>query len=123
MELREAGADQNERREKRRGIGRSTESQDVASQGNGCWPRPTVEQRARGLEVPRYVSVIGCGDTNMGQYVDPPLTTVRMPFAEMGETAARNLLLLIAGHRPPDTVVLPHQLVIRRSVGPPRIFD
>ena len=82
-----------------------------------------AECRARGLEVPRYISVIGCGDTNMGQYVDPPLTTVRMPFAEMGETAARNLLSLIAGHRPPDTVVLPHQLVVRRSVGPPRTFD
>ena len=82
-----------------------------------------AECRACGLEVPRDIAVIGCGDTNMGQYVDPPLTTVRMPFAEMGETAARNLLSLIAGHRPLDTIVLPHQLVVRRSVGPPRIFD
>jgi LacI family transcriptional regulator len=78
-----------------------------------------AECRAYGFEVPRDISVIGCGDTNMGQYVDPPLTTVRMPFAEMGEAAARNLLTLIAGHSPADTVVLPHQLVVRRSVGPP----
>jgi DNA-binding LacI/PurR family transcriptional regulator len=82
-----------------------------------------AECRARGLTVPRDIAVIGCGDTNMGQYVDPPLTTVRMPFAEMGEAAARHLLALIAGDRPPATVVLPHELVIRRSVAPPRMVD
>jgi DNA-binding LacI/PurR family transcriptional regulator len=81
-----------------------------------------AECRALGLDVPRDIAIIGCGDTNMGQYVDPPLTTVRMPFAEMGEAAARRLLSLIAGHRPTGTVVLPHQLVIRRSVGPPYII-
>jgi LacI family transcriptional regulator len=79
-----------------------------------------TECRALGLEIPRDISVIGCGDTNMAQYVDPPLTTVRMPFAAMGEAAARNLLALIAGHQPIATAVLPHELVIRRSVGAPR---
>ncbi len=82
-----------------------------------------AESRARGFDVPRDISIVGCGDTNMGQYVDPPLTTVRMPFAEMGKIAARNLLALIAGHRTPDTVVLRHQLVVRRSVGPPPTLD
>ena len=81
-----------------------------------------AECRALGLDVPRDIAIIGCGDTNMGQYVDPPLTTVRMPFAEMGEAAARNLLSLISGRHPADTVVLPHQLVIRRSVAPPYII-
>jgi DNA-binding LacI/PurR family transcriptional regulator len=69
--------------------------------------------------VPRDISVIGCGDTEMGQYVDPPLTTVRMPFAEMGGAAARNLLALIAGQQPLMRVVLPHQLIVRHSVGAP----
>jgi DNA-binding LacI/PurR family transcriptional regulator len=78
-----------------------------------------AECRARGLEVPRDISIIGCGDTNMGQYVDPPLTTVRMPFAEMGSAAARSLLALIAGAQPAEIVVLSHELVIRRSVAPP----
>jgi DNA-binding LacI/PurR family transcriptional regulator len=81
-----------------------------------------AECRALGLDVPRDIAIIGCGDTNMGQYVDPPLTTVRMAFAEMGEAAARSLLSLIDGHRPTGTVVLSHQLVIRRSVGPPFIM-
>jgi LacI family transcriptional regulator len=75
-----------------------------------------AECRARGLDVPRDLSVIGCGDTDMGQYADPPLTTVHMPFAEMGEVAARNLLALIAGQAPCASIVLPHRLIIRQSV-------
>jgi DNA-binding LacI/PurR family transcriptional regulator len=78
-----------------------------------------AECRARGLDVPRDISIIGCGDTNMGQYVDPPLTTVRMPFEEMGAVAASNLLALIAGQPPADLMVLSHELIVRRSVGPP----
>jgi LacI family transcriptional regulator len=79
-----------------------------------------AECRARGLKVPQDISIIGCGDTAMGQYVDPPLTTVHMPFAEMGEAAARNLLALFAGHQPLETTVLPHQLIVRQSVMAPR---
>jgi LacI family transcriptional regulator len=76
-----------------------------------------AECRARGLAVPHDVSIIGCGDTEMGRYVDPPLTTVRMPFAGMGESAARNLLALIAGKQPPATEILAHELIIRDSIA------
>jgi LacI family transcriptional regulator len=76
-----------------------------------------AEARAKGLGVPRDISIIGCGDTDMGQYVDPPLTTVHMPFAEMGEVAAQNLLALLAGHPLPSTMVLPHRLIVRQSVA------
>lgn len=78
-----------------------------------------AECRAHGLDIPGDLSIIGCGDTNMGQYADPPLTTVRMPFVEMGRTAARNLLGLIAGNKPPKLSVLPYELVIRQSVAAP----
>ncbi|MBV8838471.1 MAG: LacI family DNA-binding transcriptional regulator [Alphaproteobacteria bacterium] len=80
-----------------------------------------AECRARGLGVPRDISIIGCGDTNMGQYVDPPLTTVRMPFAEMGTAAALSLLALIAGQRPTEVAVLSYELVRRQSVAPPAL--
>jgi LacI family transcriptional regulator len=76
-----------------------------------------AEARAKGLGVPGDLSIIGCGDTDMGQYVDPPLTTVHMPFAEMGEVAAQNLLALLAGHPLPSTMVLPHRLIVRQSVA------
>jgi LacI family transcriptional regulator len=75
------------------------------------------EARARGLRVPQDVSMIGCGDTDMGHYVDPPLTTVRMPFAEMGEVAVANLLALLDGQAPPQFMVLPASLVARHSVA------
>jgi DNA-binding LacI/PurR family transcriptional regulator len=76
-----------------------------------------AEARAKGLGVPGDLSIIGCGDTDIGQYVDPPLTTVHMPFAEMGEVAAQNLLALLAGHPLPSTMVLPHRLIVRQSVA------
>ena len=76
-----------------------------------------AEARAKGLSVPRDLSIVGCGDTDMGQYVDPPLTTVAMPFAEMGEMAAQNLLAVLAGDSPPPTLVLPHRLIVRQSVA------
>lgn len=79
----------------------------------------TTECRAHGLDVPHDLSIIGCGDTNMGEYVDPPLTTVRMPFVDMGRTAAQHLLALISGERPPKLTVLPYELVVRQSVTAP----
>ena len=53
----------------------------------------------------------------MGHYVDPPLTTVRMPFAEMGELAVLNLLALLDGCAPPQFTKLPASLVERQSVA------
>jgi LacI family transcriptional regulator len=75
-----------------------------------------AECRALGLALPDDISIIGCGDTDMGRYVDPPLTTVHMPFAEMGELAAHHLLALIAGQPVKDLTVLPFDLKIRQSV-------
>ncbi|MDF2118571.1 LacI family DNA-binding transcriptional regulator [Roseiarcaceae bacterium H3SJ34-1] len=77
------------------------------------------ECRARSLDIPRDLSIIGCGDTNMGQYADPPLTTIHMPFVEMGRAAARDLLSLIEDRKPPELSILPHELVIRQSVAAP----
>lgn len=76
-----------------------------------------AECRARGLAVPDDLSIVGCGDTNMGQFVDPPLTTVSMPFAEMGAAAARSLLSLIGGGRVDDLTVMPFELVVRKSAA------
>jgi LacI family transcriptional regulator len=75
-----------------------------------------AESRRCGIAVPHELSIIGCGDTDMGQYVDPPLTTVHMPFEEMGATAAHSLLRLIAGQAVEAQVVLAHRLVVRESV-------
>lgn len=78
-----------------------------------------AECQRRALAVPRDLSIIGCGDTEMGQYVEPALTTIRLPWAHMGSAAVSGLLALIAGRPADPPITLPHSLVERRSVQPP----
>jgi DNA-binding LacI/PurR family transcriptional regulator len=55
--------------------------------------------RARGLSVPRDVSVAGFDDFVVASLVDPPLTTVRVPMRQMGARAMQLLLDEIARRR------------------------
>ncbi len=76
-----------------------------------------MECRARGLSVPGDVSVIGCGDTVMAQFVDPPLSTIHLPFHDLGAEAARLLLDRLAGRPAPAMRVMGFHLVARDSVA------
>ena len=72
--------------------------------------------RERGLRVPHDVAVIGFDDFEFARYVDPPLTTVRLPAFEMGYRAAELLIQHVEGQ--PDTqrkFVLPTELIVRES--------
>ncbi|MFI2347357.1 LacI family DNA-binding transcriptional regulator [Streptomyces sp. NPDC019443] len=72
--------------------------------------------RAAGRTVPDDIAVVGFDDIPMAQHTEPPLTTVRQPMREMGETAARMLLAHLSGTPAPDEpVVLPTELIVRRS--------
>ena len=75
--------------------------------------------RARGLEVPRDVSVVGFDDVSISRYSAPPLTTVRQDALELGTRAARTLLdALDAGDAlVPGRVGLRVELVVRDSTG------
>ena len=44
--------------------------------------------RDRGIDVPRALSVIGVDDIPLASHFEPPLTTVRQDFAEIGRQAA-----------------------------------
>ena len=60
----------------------------------------------------------GFDDIDVAAYVDPPLTTLRQPRAEMGARAMRLLLALLDGktHRSASQpTILQGQLVIRES--------
>ena len=50
----------------------------------------------RGLEIPREISVIGFSDVPLAQYVHPTLSTIRVPFDQIGGHAARMLLSALA---------------------------
>jgi len=71
-----------------------------------------------GLRVPHDVAVVGFDDGDLATVVHPPLTTVRVPRARMGEVAAHRLMDLIgAPPAPPVLTVLPTTLTIRESCG------
>jgi LacI family transcriptional regulator len=50
-----------------------------------------------GVPVPGDLSVVAFHDAPLAEYLDPPLTTVRMPLGEMAERAVEALLELIGG--------------------------
>lgn len=77
--------------------------------------------RDAGLAIPADVSVIGFDDTRYAAVLDPPLTTIHQPATEIGERAMQRLLREIEQGRGDgaDVEIVPHRLVVRKSVGPP----
>ncbi len=75
--------------------------------------------RGAGLRVPEDVSVVTMDDHVLLDHVDPPLTAVRMPMAQMGALATTMLLDAVGGRQIQHIVVPdPPVLVSRRSTGP-----
>jgi LacI family gluconate utilization system Gnt-I transcriptional repressor len=58
------------------------------------------ECHRRGIEVPRRLAVMGFGDLPIARAAAPPLSTVRVRCAEMGERAGQMLLARLAGQDP-----------------------
>ncbi len=72
---------------------------------------------AAGTRCPDDVAVIGFDDIPLAAYLNPPLTTVRLPAFELGLTAGRTLLDVIAGRPVPARTLLPSTLVVRGSTA------
>ncbi|MGZ4728377.1 MAG: LacI family DNA-binding transcriptional regulator, partial [Acidimicrobiales bacterium] len=76
--------------------------------------------REAGLSVPQDISVVGLHEIPHAAYLNPPLTTVRMPLAELGGRSVDLLLSMIAGNPGGDVMVTtPPELIVRASCGPP----
>lgn len=74
-----------------------------------------------GIRVPDDVSVIGFDDDPLASIVTPPLNTVRVPHARMGEIAVEYLLRRASGKRPAIPVSrMACDYVVRESVAAPR---
>lgn len=73
--------------------------------------------RARGLSVPGDVAITGFNDSWEARVFNPPLTTARLPFYEMGRRAVDLLMDMVAGKTVPEQVLVPLELVTRRSCG------
>ncbi|MGI5452405.1 LacI family DNA-binding transcriptional regulator [Streptomyces sp. CA-249302] len=76
--------------------------------------------REAGLRIPRDVSLVGFDDVPYATDLTPSLTTVRVPYEELGRTAVRLALDREESIGGDDHVVLSTQLVIRESVRAPR---
>lgn len=70
-----------------------------------------------GLRVPEDISVTGFDDLGFAPFLDPPLTTVRAPTEKVGQIATARLFDLLENGPANEVVVLPTEIVFRRSCG------
>ncbi|MYS35641.1 LacI family transcriptional regulator [Streptomyces sp. KhCrAH-43] len=77
--------------------------------------------RARGMEIPADMSVVGFDDLPVARWTHPALTTVRQPLLDMASMAATTLLRIIDGEQV-DTLrlELSTRLEVRGSTAGPR---
>lgn len=75
-----------------------------------------------GLRIPDDLSVIGYDDhTEFSGYAVPPMSTVSLPYYEMGYAAIDRLLALISDSSQASRVTeIACTPILRKSVGPPR---
>ncbi len=84
------------------------------------------ELNQRGVRVPDEVSVVGFDDLEIAAHFVPPLTTIHQPREAIGRAAAQMLLDRMSlsvqerERQPAPKLVLPVDLVIRKSTSPPR---
>ena len=72
-----------------------------------------------GLRCPEDISLISFDDQDWAPLFRPPLTVVRQPTYQLGQTAARLLMRLIRGEPAESPPPLAVELVIRASCSPP----
>jgi len=68
-----------------------------------------------GIKVPDEVSIIGFNDIEQSAYTIPPLTTIKVHQAHMGQTALKLLLEKMNGRKISQKVIIPTELIIRKS--------
>ena len=69
-----------------------------------------------GLRIPEDISVTGFDDLVLSRYTQPPLTTIRQNFVEIGKLSARLLQDIIDGKLERQHIWVPHELMERESV-------
>ncbi len=75
-----------------------------------------------GLRPGEDIAVVGYDDIPMAQYLQPPLSSVRQPIAEVGERVVEMLLRVIRGEPLERHVLLEPELIVRASSGGPISF-
>lgn len=82
------------------------------------------EFQRRGLHLPRDLSRISYTDDPIAEGVWPNLTALRTPLGQAAELATETALAMLEGkHVEPNIKVLPVELMLRHSTGPPRTHN
>jgi LacI family transcriptional regulator len=76
-----------------------------------------AEARRRRIRIPLDMSIVGFDDIEIAAEVDPSLTTVNVPAAEIGRIAADHLISAIEGNSIPMTTRIDAPLVVRESTN------
>lgn len=75
------------------------------------------EARRMGVNVPDEVSILGFDNIEEGEFMQPALSTIRMPAREIGRLAAQRMVDLIEGREPAAASPLEHSVLLRESLG------
>ena len=70
------------------------------------------------MSVPEDISVTGFDDIEIASLAEPVLTTVHVPHREMGRRAANMLIQITKQREACDSVELPTDIRLRRTLGP-----
>ena len=69
-----------------------------------------------GLRIPDDLAIVGFGDIPMAEFLDPPLTTIRLPAYGLGWAASERLVRIIRGEGLDQSgIFLDSQLIVRES--------
>jgi len=75
--------------------------------------------KEKGYRIPEDISIIGFDDVEADLSLDPSLTTIKVPKIELGIEAMRLMLdMLQNAHATPKKILVPVELVERKSTGP-----
>ena len=77
--------------------------------------------KKRGLNIPNDISILGFEGIEASAQTEPPLTTVKIDFRQMGALGVRRILDIIKQKEQRDRICImsvPAKLVIRNSIGP-----
>jgi LacI family transcriptional regulator len=75
--------------------------------------------RECGLRIPQDVSLVGFDDIPEAAYFEPPLTTIRQDFRQLGRQSVEYLIEILRNDETPlQQHTLYPQLIIRQSTGP-----
>lgn len=93
--------------------------QALFATNNVCAVQVIQALHTLGMRIPNDIALIGFDDLDFYPLMQPPITALRQPLAEIGRTAAQLLLERVRGNGPSRhaNVTLPVELVVRESCG------